>query len=54
MCLIKNSMQNKFELLPDIYFQNICIVAFDFLVIKISALPCILNGGGNSVSVISY
>ena len=30
MCLIKSSMQNKFELLPIIYFKSICIVACDF------------------------
>ena len=42
-------MQNKFELLSVIYFQNKVYCGMRFLVVQISALPCILNHVGIAV-----
>ena len=54
LCLIKIPTQNKFELLPVIYFQTIVYCGMRFFVVQISTLPCILNGVGIAVSVLSY
>ena len=42
------------EMWPVIYFQTIVYCGMRFLVVQISTLPCILNGVGIAVSVLSY
>ena len=54
MYLTNIPTQGIFKLLSVIYFQNMCIVTMRILVIKISALLCILNGFGIAVPVFSY
>ena len=44
LCLIKILTQTNFNLLPVIYFSKCMHCDRHFLVVKINAFPCILNG----------
>ena len=52
--LYKMPMQNKFKLQPVLYFQNICIVTCDLVVVQINTLPCMQNGVGIAFSVLIF
>ena len=54
MYLTKIQTHGIFKLLSFIYFQNMCIVTWDFKSKKNSALLCFLGGFVIAVPVFSY
>ena len=54
MCLTNIPTQDIFKLLSVIYFLKYVHCDKQFLVIKISALLCFLNGFGIAIAVFSY
>ena len=54
MGLTKMTAQDMFKLLSVISFHNMCIVKCDFLVVKVNAMFCFLNGFGIAVPVFSF